>query len=364
MVFFEITLESLSPAVIVEKRSLRGFLRALDYIPASTLRGAILSELYRMGIVKHDFLECERRNPSVITSYAYPLLDGEKSYPSHPFMYKCKVCGVKENRLKEIVEELEIYGELRRTRRVACKRGHAALESFYSKPYSSKEDERVSTSRFICTSMSKKRGCSEAGMLYEYEAMTPGRKFWATLALPDGIGEHVDKLELHIGRGISRGFGRFRIVRTKVIDLTDIAMRIEESMTREKYIVLYASSPLVSCKDSSYAPYPLEVEVQSTKAMPEVREEGRLRIKAVYGRADFRIGGWDMYKNAEKPIIGFATRPGAIAIAEFMGSLQALAALSLLGTIEHLGDVAITGVNMLHPVRAHPIFALEVSNRP
>lgn len=358
MAFLEITLEILSPTVVVERRTLRGFLKPLDYIPASTLRGAIVSGLYRMGVVGDDFLESERRSPSVIASYAYPVVDGGKrSYPGHPFMYKCKVCGAVEDRLSEVVEDLEEGGELREAGRVACRRGHVALDALYSKPYPSGEGGEVPAGRFICTGVSKGRGSSEVGMLYEYEAMTPGRRFWATLALPDGLEEHIDGLEVRIGRGVSRGFGRSKVVRSRVISLDDVAMKIKEGMAHGKYFVLYASSPLVSCSGSSYAPYPLEIGLPEAIAMPVACERGRLKIKAVYGRADFRIGGWDMYGNVEKPAIKFATRPGAVVTAEFVGSPSSLAALSLLGTVERLGDTAITGVNMLHPVRAHPIFA-------
>ncbi|MEM1990860.1 MAG: hypothetical protein QW782_09570, partial [Candidatus Bathyarchaeia archaeon] len=106
----EIMLEILSPTIITERRSLRGFLKTLNYIPASTLRGAILSELYRNGIVGDDFLKSEREKPSVIASYAYPVTSGgEKCYPSHPFMYRCKVCGQYENYLGKIIEDLESY---------------------------------------------------------------------------------------------------------------------------------------------------------------------------------------------------------------------------------------------------------------
>lgn len=364
--FLEITLEMLSPAVIVERRSLRGFLKALDYIPASTLRGAILSELYRMGVVKDDFLGRERENPSVIASYAYPLINGDKkTYPSHPFIYKCKICGESKNYLDylaKIIEELERDGELREIRPITCKEGHAALESLYSKPYPDEKDRkdqkvhRVPASRFISTSVSKERGSSETGMLYEYETITPGRRFWATLAIPDKIGEYIDGLEIHIGRGISRGFGRAKITKSKAISLKDIEVRISESITNRNYLVLYAQSPVVSCNGTSYTPYPPEIDFSRIKVVPELHEKSKLKIKAVYGRADFHIGGWDMYRNVEKPTIKFAIRPGAIVTAEFNGSPLALAVLSLLGTIEQLSGAIITGVNMLHPARAHPIF--------
>lgn len=359
MMLLEMTLEVLSPTIIAERRTLRGFLKVLDYIPASTLRGAILSELYRIGVVKNDFLECERKSPSVIISYAYPIFDGDKkSYPGHPFIYKCKTCGVSENHLGKVIEELEDNGELKETRYIACRCGHTALESYYSKSYPDREEDKVSASRFICTGVNKERGTSETGMLYEYEAITPGRKFWATLALPDKVGEHIDGLEIRIGRGISRGFGRSRIIKSRAIGLRDIAMKIEESMAYGKYLVLYASSPLVSCNINSYTPYPSEIDLSSITSIAAIGEKGKLKIKAVYGRADFRIGGWDMYENVEKPVIKFATRPGAIATAEFTGSPLALAALSLFGTIERLSNATITGVNMLYPVRAHPIFML------
>ncbi|MEM4677384.1 MAG: hypothetical protein QXY55_05805 [Candidatus Korarchaeota archaeon] len=360
----EIMLEILSPTIITERRSLRGFLKTLDYIPASTLRGAILSELYRNGIVGDDFLKSERDKPSVIASYAYPVTsDGKKCYPSHPFMYRCKVCGQYENYLDKIIEDLERdgdlerYGELRKLIGITCRNGHAALENLYSKYYPS-ETCKVSASRFICTGVNKRRGSSETGMLYEYEAITPGRKFWATLTIPDEIEKYIDGLEIRIGRGISRGFGISKIVKSKVISLREAAMKIEEALTHGRYLVLFGSSPLVSCHEKSYTPYPSSIDLSNIAAISALGEKGKLVIKTVYGKADFRIGGWDMHRNVEKVSVKFATRPGAIVIAEYYGTPLALAALSLLGTVERLGDTLITGVNMLHPVRSHPIFTL------
>lgn len=360
MIFLEVILEILSPTIITEGRSLRGFLKVLSYIPASTLRGAILSELYRRGVIKEDFLKNERERPSVIASYAYPVTgEGEKSYPSHPFMWECKICKQRENYLGRIIGDLESCGKLRELTYIACKNGHMVLENLYSKCYPA-DDDKILASRFICTGVSKGRGSSEAGMLYEYEAITPGRRFWATLSIPDRIMEYVNGLEIRIGRGVSRGFGRSKIVESKTINLRDVAMRIEEAIAHGRYIVFYASSPLISCYNSSYTPYPLEIDLSSNIAIPTIDIEGKLMIKAVYGRADFRIGGWDVYMNIEKPSVKFATRPGAIVTAEFTGSSLALAALSLLGTVERLNNTLITGVNMLSPVRSHPIFELGV----
>lgn len=359
MKFLEIMIEILSPAIITERRSLRGYLKPLDFIPASMLRGAILSRLYGIGAVNEDFLKNEKDKPSIISSYAHPLIDGKKTYPGHPFMYKCKICDEKiENRLSEVLEELEKNGELKEPMRVICEKGHAALESLYSKPCTDDEDSKALASRFICTSVNKRLGSSEAGMIYYYEAIAPGAKFWATIALPDEVEEHVDGLEIYIGRGISRGFGRSKIVKVKEIDLKDFAMRIEEVSVREKHVVLYAQSPLVNCCDDFYTPYPPEIDLSRISARFGIDEKGKLTIKAVYGRAGFRIGGWDMRENVEKPFIKFATKPGAIAVAEFVGSPLALAALSLLGTTEYLKNSPITGVNMLHPIRAHPILTL------
>jgi len=358
MIILEIILEILSPTIITERRSPRGFLKTLDYIPASTLRGAILSELYRNGIIGDDFLKSEREKPSVIVSYAYPVTSsGEKCYPSHPFMYKCKVCEEYENYLGKIIENLERDEKLKELIDITCKNGHMALENLYSKYYPS-ETGKVPASRFICTSVSKKRGSSEIGMLYEYEAITPGRKFWATLAIPDKIEKYIDELEIRIGRGISRGFGLSKIIKSKVVSLKDVAMRIEEALTHSRYIVLFGLSPLISCHEKFYTPYPLEIDLSNIAEMSTLNEKGKLMIKTVYGKADFHIGGWDMYKNVEKTSVKFATRPGAIVVAEYNGTPLALAALSFLGTVERLGDTLITGVNMLHPVRGHPIFTL------
>lgn len=362
MKFLEVEVEILSPTIITERRSVRGFLKALDYIPASTLRGAVISELYRRGIVDEGFLRSERVKPSIIVSYAYPITsDGRRTYPAHPFMYKCKLCNNKEgkieNVLSNVINDLESNGKLTEPIYTTCKQGHVALESLYSEPYP-EEKNKVSTARFLCTGVSKERGTSETGMLYEYEAITPGRKFWATMAVPEELEKYIDGLEVRIGRGISRGFGMSKIVKSSVVSLRGMASKIENIVSSRGYLVLYASSPLVSCYETSYEPYPSSIDLSRVTAMLAIGDGGKLEVKAVYGRSDFRIGGWDMYENVEKTSIKFATRPGAIVVAKYSGSPLALAALSLVGTVERLGDTVITGVNILHPVRMHPIFEM------
>ncbi|MEM2169775.1 MAG: RAMP superfamily CRISPR-associated protein [Candidatus Nezhaarchaeales archaeon] len=357
MNFLEIILEVLSPTIITERRTLRGFLKVPNFIPASTLRGAILSELYRRGVIEEDFLKGERTKPSVIASYAHPVTSrGEKSYPSHPFMWECKTCEERINYLSEVIDDLENYNNLRERTHITCRKGHVTLETLYSKyyPIDDGRERKVSTSRFVCTSVSKTRGSSEVGMLYEYEAIAPGRRFWAILSIPDELVKYIDGLEIRIGRGISRGFGISKIIELSMISLREVLMRIEDSIIRRDYVVFYSPSPLISCHEDYYSPYPMEID--SSRIAVPINAKGRLKIKAVYGKSDFQIGGWDVYENVEKPTIKFATRPGAIVTAEFTGDIQFLAALSLSGTIERLGNTVITGVNMLHPIRSHPLF--------
>ena len=76
----EIYLSLKSPAIITERRTEHGFKSIDDYIPSSTVRGAILASLYYHGLVDKATLERERENPLLICTPAYPLINGHKLF--------------------------------------------------------------------------------------------------------------------------------------------------------------------------------------------------------------------------------------------------------------------------------------------
>lgn len=157
MKFFKIKFELLSPTIITERKSRTGFLKTPRYIPASTLKGAIIAELYRSGVVDENFVKSEAQT-SIITSYAYPLVKETESYPCHPLMYKCKACGEVVNCAKDdVVHFLEEEGMLGNLAYATCSMEHATLENLCSKVYpdpgsirSEKAENPVLSYRAIC----------------------------------------------------------------------------------------------------------------------------------------------------------------------------------------------------------------------
>ena len=358
--FLELEVELLSSAILTARRTITGFASTLDYIPASTLRGALLSSLYRAGAVSRDFIESEREKPQLTVSPAYPVVDGRKAYPSHPFIYKCKVCKDSKNYASEVISTLEVGREP--AYRQKCRpKEHLALKVLHPKPVifhgSSVEQATVESCRAVAVGISRHRATSVKGMLYDYEAMAAGQRFWATATVPSQVEIQVGT-ELMSGRGISRGFGRAEVTKVDEVDLREEAEVVANAF-RGRRIVLYSFSWLASVSNGRCRPYPTEINLSSIAELCGIRGAGKLEVEAVYGKVGAFSTGWDMLENVERPTLPNACNPGSIAVAklvagEIRSSSQMLAALAYTGLVEHAGVVPIAGLNMLVPLRGHP----------
>jgi len=361
----EITFELLSPAIVTKSLGERGYYSPLDHIPPSTLRGAIITSLYRRGIVDRRYLDVEAEQPRIVTSPAYPFED-VKSYPSHPFIYRCKACNMDDektayNYAADILKDVG-RGESIRFRQT-CDKGHPALEFLHPKPVKplgrivKKVD--LAAHESICVGVSKHRATFQKGMLYAYEAIAQGTMFWAYLKLPEHISKEVKPgLEFSIGRGITRGFGRARITRLEKIDVEKEKERIEQCLDGER-VVFYAISNLVSIPPSNNTsyPYPREISLKSFSEEFNIKVDGKIILTEAYGRLGTLHCGWDMRNNAERPSVKSAL-PGSVLIGRITGSgdiAGALAIIGLVGTIEHGPGFFATGVNIITPLRGHPL---------
>jgi len=343
----------------------RGYYSPLDYIPPSTLRGAIITSLYRRGIVDRRYLDEEARRPIITTSPAYPFED-VKSYPSHLFVYRCKVCSIDDEKTAcndaiEILSSVE-KGEDVKFKQV-CDKGHPALEPLHPKPVKPvgrivKEVDAVAHES-ICVGISKHRATSQKEMLYQYEAIAQGTMFWAYLKLPDNLSNEVKPgLEFSIGRGISRGFGRAKITKVEKISLEREEERIRECLNNER-IIFYAISSLVSLSTlkNTTLPYPREIDLKSIGKEFGIEVDGKVAFTEAYGKLGTLHCGWDIQNNAERPSVKSAL-PGSILIGRVEGSgniPRILAILGFVGTIEHGQGFFITGVNIITPLRRHPM---------
>lgn len=364
MRFFEISIELLSPTIVVSRVTRTGYLSPLKYIPGSTLRGAILAALFRANAIDGDFLEREAVMPSLISSPAYPLVNGRRSYPCHPFAYQCKVKKQgKDHEIKNYASYVlsSLEEGCRPKYETVCSKGHAALEPLYPEPCIPSngrlETVDVTYHGAVCVSISKHRASSKRGMIFEYEAIAPRQKFWAKLALSDELCGKVEKgFELTIGRGVSRGFGRARITEVEEVDVKDEAARAEAAVEHGR-VVLYALSHTLSIENATCKPYPSKIDLANVADRCDLLSQGIIRIECAYGRTGAYSAGWDMLKNIERPTLRPAANPGSILVAEVSGGKvgEGLAALAFAGTIEVAGPFALAGVNMLTPLRGHPM---------
>ena len=363
----EVKLTLKSPAILAERRSASGFLGAFDYIPASTLRGAILTSLYVEGKVNEDTLSKEDMKPSLIASPAYPLSPKGKSRPASPFIWKCKKCEL--NRVLEKSEECDseggedkkdgaildqeekfikvIYENALLEIPSECREGHRALKPLH--PELIPEPKRVVT-RQISVGINKSRATAVKEMLYSYDVIFPPQTFWATLLLPEKY-ELNNRFEVMVGRGLSRGFGLTEIELQREISLEEKAEEYSNHI-KGKTVVLFAMSPTLQ-GGFNPQPYPRTVNLSKIGEQLGLSIDGALQIERVYGKTVRVRGGWSLLTNTNRPDY-YAKAQGSIIAAKVEAQSQkdaakGLAVLAYHGTIEELNGFTITGVNMLRP---------------
>ena len=312
MRLIEVKVRLESPAIISSKRTKEGYVRPLRYLPGSTLRGAVISSLYVEGLLNEEDLKREAKNPSILASPAYPIIDGFKSYPATPFVGKCKLCGkiydLTEENVRNIMEGKDpvFHGE--------CEKCQVPIESLYDKLISKRGEVEVGVFRLTSVGIDKKRGVSAKGMLFDYEAIEEGIEFWARLRVPREI--EIDGLEIFIGRGASRGFGR------AIIEF------VGEYEVEVNGNIFYALSDLTP--------------LRSIRTLYGVT----IKIREVYGRNKQLQTGWDMEKSKPRPVIN-VVGSGAVVVAEVEYFKPEISAVGIPLEVE---DFWITGLNVLTPI--------------
>jgi uncharacterized protein (DUF2342 family) len=167
-------------------------------------------------------------------------------------------------------------------------------------------------------------------MLFSYEAIAEGTRFWARLALPDSVaGKIPEKLEVAVGRGSSRGFGR---------SVVKVRSRVGTEGRNPASAVFVALSPLTPLSELTY-------------------RGCRVMVGRVLGRVSRVLGGWDMALETRRPVVELV-RPGAIVEARLDCSSPEeaktfAAILSYGGTPVKLFDTWLTGVNVLISVEEY-----------
>jgi len=327
----EITLES--PAILASRATRSGYLKPLSYISGSTLRGAILTALYYRGYVDQDYLKEEWKEPKLLASPAHPLTGaGQRTLPATPADFECKVCGRRTSMLHELVSALKGEQYDRVDLSAECPQ-HGPMKSLYASHVyrSGRGLETYSHSVFYAasTAINKATRSAMKGMLFNYEAIAAGTKFWARLAIPSTIaGKLPSAFEVYIGRGRSRGFGRAEVK----------AIRESTLPGGELPGVFIALSPLLPLRELKLGPCTLTINV-------------------AYGRPFEILSGWDMATELHRPVLK-AIKQGAVLKANAVCSdsmflREFLALLAHGGVPLKYSYTWITGFNVVIPVEEY-----------
>ncbi|MBS7657673.1 MAG: hypothetical protein QW487_02270 [Candidatus Bathyarchaeia archaeon] len=257
MKVYEVELKQESPFLISGITSESRFLKhSFESINGFTIRGALLT--YISKELGKEVKE-EVKNPSMIFHPAYLKLKGVVSRPLHPLLLSCKLCKGRDKIFPLInrIEDINKF-DINRASKIVCKKGHMYAITPV-KGLAVKLDGAYYKVSFIYqpfdfVAINKYLKSSEIGMLFGYLAVLPVNK--------DGeqnvfIGKMIDtqerlekmlneeEFELNIGRGKSKGFGRFK---AKLKPLDDYINKREKAIreTLKKtggVLVLRALSP-------------------------------------------------------------------------------------------------------------------------
>jgi len=369
----EIELES--PTILVERVGRTGFTSMKDWIPGSTLRGAIVTWAVRTGMLEAGIFARESAEPKLLVHPAYPhsAEDGITARPPTPYIVSCKIKGRLLDLLgREGVTRLtgaESVDEMAKPLSDAadkCEISRSIPNSI--KPYNSpvlvgKELKRLPARRMaeILTSVAinKSIKSAERAMLFNYEVIPPGQRF-RTLIVDMTGGDFLSFIRsggpVFLGRGASRGFGRarMRVLRTWELELLRDTLKksVENWVVRGQScsrIAVYARSPVTKMMGwglSSHFP-----QLNSSW----IRVQANVRVALGKDGRPLAIGRRTVFKSVSyvtglpRPSLSCSDR-GSIFLVESDDDPEILSEAIAMGAVLGWDDLSVLGLNFLEPL--------------
>ncbi|RLF21194.1 MAG: hypothetical protein DRJ68_04015 [Thermoprotei archaeon] len=389
LTLYKVELQLLTPTILSERVGKAGYSTLSRAIPGSTLRGAILSMLYREGIN----VQQESTSPTIAFSPAAP----EGGVMAHAFTVECKLTRRRDDigDVKEVFSLLRSMGidvqsnpeilasssELERKYKEFMlkleqeEHGLSALlkdasGSYFKETPDGWTEVKPPVETQVNVSISKTREAAEAERLWSYDAVSPGAKYKALIAdLRGNLMKWLSKLgldskfEIGLGRGVSRGFGR-ACVKLSTVDLSSMISSMKSLLLKQLekgYAVLQALSPVASTtlggmglsSVPSLAPSDTLTVPSSwiVSAITSLKAAFKLKTVAVYGKT-MLVKGYSSRSRRPRPWIT-ALAPGSIMVLkpseESMKSRENLAEMLALSCLCGFNELSCIGLNFASP---------------
>ncbi len=249
--------------------------------------------------------------------------ENSRCIPAHPFTYKCKgsdeVVAIDPEEIYRLASENNteaLKSIIQKTLSMPCRINGTEIYGavavfknlFYREGSTYMDCGGPSTVTIDMVAINKARRSSEKEMIYTYEAVVEGTRYYMYLL---SYGESLTKTleeagiimdkptEFHLGRGTSRGYGLTEVTfrnRNQLLEKLENLYR--ESVYESRSLVLYTLSPV-------WAPH--------SHGLPEFSEYEKVKLEKAYYTATTVYKGWSNLTNTPTPLVR-ALAPGSVIV--------------------------------------------------
>jgi len=308
----KITLTAETPLIINNNVSTEAYYESINYIPATTLAGAIQSALRENICPSPEERSCHNCNEKndcefenlikgkLTITPGIPMGDAEclnhELYCNTPFsLIKCKKCGELIDIASQFIKKPSSQVE------ISCPNCKTSSTEKISGPFCKNCKKKVNVKKIfrINNSINRQTRSSEKEMLFYYEAIQDETIFKAEIFghLENVKKKLLDLKSIHVGRGHSRGFGIVSLEMNEISlqdRINDNKRKIKKTIDEYGNVILINKTPAMS----------LKMEKDGLKTIPYLKEiplkHSILKIDKTQG-STIEVVGWSLHTNSQKP---------------------------------------------------------------
>ena len=391
---YRVTIKLLSPTILTKKyrRNIYEAISGQIYLPSRAIRGALLEAFAREISVRYGIIRkkcfspeseeelCKKlveeiEDPFLRIQPAYPIYKNIKAEPAGPFVFRRKMLLERESeisshsgnssrelfsciKLSELLGAISLEELIKKIPSVKEGYPKTLLGKLIIVNNSKIEEVDIPIMRHESTAINKIYYKAEEGMLFSYETLPAGLQFRTIIF--DGLGflayffeklELGNEIEVFIGRGRTRGFGR-AIMRFNELHIEEFVEKRAKELEKigiRSTCALKALSPIIRITDGLHSrPYLEKIEYPPNdikSVCPDI-PEATLNLRKL-GAEDkelwmifgdlIKLKGWSTSYRGSGPIPSYyAGMPGNLYVYEISSPdpLKALSFMEITGADE------------------------------